>query len=306
MTAPHVAATQARGWSIARSRLSGIGDEAGPSIQSQIRAHQRLGWKQLELRSVDRRSIGELDGDALARVADTVHAEGLEVRVLASRLGNWASSIADNFACDYCELVRLLGFAQRLGAPFIRVMSYGNGGRTADEEWGREARRRIVELSRYAADRGVTLLHENCHGWAARDPERALSLIKATEGRGLALLFDVGNPVAHGYDAIAYLRSVLSHVAHIHVKDAITMRPGGETQFTFPGEGAAPILECIDMAIQAGYEGAISIEPHIAAIPHLGVRAEGEAAWEAYIAYGRRFMELLGARLAAPPVGGSS
>ncbi|HWU87792.1 MAG TPA: sugar phosphate isomerase/epimerase family protein [Kofleriaceae bacterium] len=277
-------------------RLCGVGDEAGHTLDAQIAAQQALGWSQLELRSIDGARIEALADEEMGRIADRLAAAGLGVPVLASTIGDWSSTIAADFADDLAKLSRLLPFARRLRAPFVRIMSYPAGD-ASDGDWRTEVRRRVTELARRAADQGVTLLHENCHGWAASDPERALALLEATRGRGLRLLFDIGNPVAHGYDGRTYLVRVLPWVAHVHVKDVIPPRATGEPTFTLPGEGEARVLECVDLVLGAGYAGAVSIEPHVAARIHEGARATDEVLAEAYLAHGRRLMALLGERL---------
>jgi sugar phosphate isomerase/epimerase len=282
---------------IRRASLCGVGDEAGYSLRAQIDAHLALGWSQMELRSVGGLRLGRLDETAVAGLVDELGEAGLRVPVLASTIGDWSSTIARDFAGDVEELGRLLTMAERLAAPFIRIMSYPAGD-TPEPAWGVEVRRRVVELARRAAERGIVLLHENCHGWAAQDPENALALIDATDGRGLRLLFDVGNPIAHGYDGIGYLHRVLPWVAHLHVKDAVAL-PDGGAAFLMPGEGNALVLDCIDLVWSSGYSGALSIEPHVAVRPHEGVRAPEDELAEAYVAYGRRFMALLGDRLSA-------
>lgn len=282
---------------VARARLCGVGDEAGRSLDAQIAAHHALGWTQIELRSIDGVRVDRLDDATVARIADRLQEAGIAVPVLASSIGDWSATIQRDFDEDLLELERLMSSAERLRAPFIRIMSYPAGDMLEDG-WRTEVLRRVVELSRHAADHGRVLLHENCHGWAACDPERALALVEATDGRGLALLFDVGNPVVHGYDGFAYLARVFPWVAHLHVKDGLASPASGQVTFTPPGEGAARVLDCIDLALDAGYAGALSIEPHLAVLPHNGVRACEATMQAAYLAYGRRFMALLADRLA--------
>lgn len=49
-------------------RFSGISDESGRSIHTQIKAHKELGWEHLELRNVD--------GELLSMMADDKCSEG--------------------------------------------------------------------------------------------------------------------------------------------------------------------------------------------------------------------------------------
>ena len=43
----------------------------------------------------------------------------------------------------------------------------------------------------------------------------------------------------------------------------------------------------------SGYEGGVSIEPHLAAAVHLGKEATSEEAYKIYVTYGRKLMEIM-------------
>ena len=43
--------------------FSGIADEAGQSLSKQIRAHQELGWKYVEIRNVDGEQLTDLSDE---------------------------------------------------------------------------------------------------------------------------------------------------------------------------------------------------------------------------------------------------
>ncbi len=284
---------------IDRRRLTGIADEGGSSLGEQIALHRALGWETIELRSVDGIPIAGLDAAAREAVAARLADEGVRVVALASGIGNWGGSVRDDFERDLRELDALGAMARRTGARLVRIMSYPNDG-LEEPAWRAEVLRRIARLAEVARDRGITLVHENCHGWAAADSDRALALVDAAGGAGLALLFDVGNAVYNGHDGPAYLARVLPHVAHVHVKDArasVSPAGGRSVAFTWPGEGEARLLDCVAIAMRAGYDGMLSMEPHLAYMPHdASVRRSDEERRAAYLEYGRRLEALLVAR----------
>ncbi len=282
---------------IARHQLSGIGDEAGASLQRQINAQQRLGWSRLELREIEGVRLDRLDDVKLNEVANEIDAAGLDVHVIASTIGDWSGTICDDFDADLRQLTRLFAVCERLEIKYIRIMSYP-AGPACPRAWRSEVLRRVAELSRRATAQGVVLLHENCHGWAGAEADRALTLIEHTAGSGLRLLFDIGNGVAHGYDGYRYLEQILPWVAHVHVKDAVRNEPDGKVNFSSPGEGEARLLDCIDLLLDSGYRGVFSIEPHTEVRIHESMRCNETAIERSYIKYGQDFMALLGNRLA--------
>ncbi|MCC5621515.1 hypothetical protein [Nostoc sp. CHAB 5715] len=93
----------------------------------------------------------------------------------------------------------------------------------------------------------------------------------------------------------------LEFVAHIHVKDALPpLVSGGNATFTLPGEGAVPILDCLDYVLAQGYQGGISLEPHLSLIPHEGTRDTSVERRRTYINYAQRFINLIDDRLIRP------
>ncbi|MFR9728440.1 sugar phosphate isomerase/epimerase family protein [Saccharopolyspora sp. MS10] len=275
-----------------RPALAGIGDEAATDLTGQLAAIRRLGWSGVELRTVDGTALAELQPGDARRVVRQVRAAGLDVVCLASRIGNWARPVTAPFEPDLAELDRLAELGAELGCRHVRIMSYPNDG-LAEAEWGARARERVARLADRATELDVVLVHENCAGWAAGDPERMLRLL--ADAPALRLLFDTGNGAEHGYRAIEVLRHVVTHVVHVHVKDAIGA-PGAVT-YARPGEGSAGVADCLRLLLNSGYRGAFSLEPHLATRPHEGSGPDADAA-DRFVDAGRCLERLLGDLLA--------
>ena len=274
-------------------RGCGVADEAGASIERQIAAHRELGWPQIELRSVDGVPLAELPSERAEAVVRAVRDARLETPAICSTIGSWSSSIDAPFERDVRELETLARLAGELGARAIRVMSYPGDGRP-ESDWRREVVRRLRELAERAEQHGLMLLHENCHGWAGTSAERALDLVESVASPALRLLFDVGNPVAHGYDGVAYLEATAALVEHVHLKDAVRTGPGADdVVFVPPGEGEARVLDCLAVLARAGFAGTLSAEPHVALVYHRGDRPPDGVLTDSYVEYGRRLAELL-------------
>ncbi|WP_069813236.1 sugar phosphate isomerase/epimerase family protein [Streptomyces sp. TP-A0874] len=270
--------------------LGGIGDEAAPGLERQLSALRRLGWTQLELRSIDGVPLADLPDDAFARAAEAIARAGVTVPCVDARIGNYSRSVATPLETDLAELDVLGERCAALGCRFVRIMSYPNAG-LPEPEWEREVLRRVRRLAVRAERAGVVLLHENCAGWAARDPRRMLRLLEAAESPALRLLFDIGNGVAYGYRALDLLPALGPHVAHVHVKDAL-----GDTErqrYTLPGDGDCDVADCLRRLYDGGYTGVLSIEPHLNIRPHDGWRDPSGDYVDSFVAYGRRLEELL-------------
>lgn len=273
------------------TRLSGIGDEAAASLADQIRIHTALDLPGLELRTVDGRGLHELTDAEAALMAARVLASGLEVPVVATPIGNWGTSIGAPLAPDLAILRRTAAIANLVGCRHLRVMSYPNDGRSG-AEWRAAALTRLTRLTALAEELDVVLLHENCHGWASTSAEASAELVTFVDSPHLKLLFDIGNGLAYGYDAVPFLKAVLPWVAHVHVKDGVRTADGAD--FGVPGDGEAGVAECVRLLENAGYQGWYSLEPHVAHIPHLGVTADPATLEAGYRTCAEKFRGLLG------------
>jgi sugar phosphate isomerase/epimerase len=269
--------------------FAGIGDEAAPDLDGQLQAMAQLGWDAIELRTVDGHALCDLDHAGRDRLIAAVHAAGVRVVCLDSRIGGWAGTVADPFAQDLTELGALVELCRSLATPYVRVMSYPNAD-WPQPRWRQEVVDRLRRLADIAEAAGITLLHENCVGWAATRADRALDLLDAVGSPALRLLFDVGNGVAHGYHAPDLLFDLVPFVAHVHVKDAVG--GGADTTYTLPGDGVVGVRECLRLLRAGGYDGALSIEPHLATRPHED-RWAGAGGAAAFTAAGRRLADLV-------------
>jgi len=272
--------------------FSGIADEAGDDIETQIKAHRELGWKHIELRNVSGVSLCDLCDRTFDEVMEKVTDAGLAVSCFASQLCNWARPITKHPDIDRQELARAIPRMHRAGCEFIRTMSYPNAG-WPREEWKEEVIARLKVLARMAEDGGVTLVHENCDGWGGLGPDETLELLEKVASRSLKLVWDTGNSISHEHqDPWEYYDAVKEHVVYVHVKDAV--RRNGSVIYTYPGEGDGRVRDVIRDLMSRGYEGGFSIEPHLAAIVHEGKPAsKGESAYARYVEYGRRLRAML-------------
>ncbi len=279
--------------------FSGISDEAGSDIDTQIRAHDDLGWEHLELRMVSGANITSVTDTLFDEIRDKLAAAGKRVSCFGSAIANWARPITCDAEIDIADLKRAIPRMQALRTPFIRVMSYPNDPAhpISDREWRDESIRRMKTLARIAEDDGVTLVHENCSGWGGLSAENSNILLGEVNSPALRCVFDTGNPVTYGQDSWEYYKAIENDIVYVHIKDA--KRVNGEDIYTFCGEGDGCVREILRDLWENGYKGGVSIEPHLAAIIHTGQAADSaQQLYDSYTEYGRRLMKLVnGVRL---------
>lgn len=272
--------------------FSGIADEAGAHIETQVKAHSELGWGLIELRNIDGVCITDLPDREFDRVLGLCTGAGIRISCFASQIGNWSRPITGDFETDKAELARAIPRMKKAGTRFIRIMSWTRGDAEM-EDWRAEALRRVKELAKTAEGGGVVLAHENCSGWASEGPAETLEMLETVDSPALALIYDTANPLAHGKDTWQFVQGLKDHAAYVHVKDW-KIEPDGSGHGVYPGEGQSMLRDQLAEIFRTGYDGVISIEPHVAAIIHEHKEAgDPEAAYHTYVEYGRRLEKLV-------------
>ncbi len=284
--------------------MTGFADEAGASLDVQIRVTKELGWRNIESRNVQvddfpAGNIHDISDAAFDRLAAKMEAAGLRINCFGSAIGNWSKQIDQPAASSLAEARRAIPRMQRLGAKMVRIMSFAvHGGQDQMEV---ERFRRVREIHRMFADAGLTAVHENCMNYGGMGWQFTLKLLENVPG--LKLVFDTGNPVASDdrskpapypkQSSWEFYSHVRAHIAYVHIKDAIWDPADQKATYTYPGEGRAEIPAIIKDLFTRGYDGGISIEPHMGAVFHDPGSRHSLDAPGIYVAYGRRMMKMI-------------
>jgi len=176
--------------------LTGIADEAGAQIDTQIRATRELGWRHIEARNVlvegfPNGNLHDIPDAAFEIAAGKLQDAGVAVYCFGSTIGNWAKKIEDPFEITLAEVRRAIPRMQRLGARFIRIMSYAV--RPADDQMEAERFRRLREITAMFLDAGIQPVHENCMNYGGMSWQHALRLLDQVPQ--LKWVFDTANPI---------------------------------------------------------------------------------------------------------------
>ena len=182
--------------------LTGISDEAGNSIDAQIRATQELGWHHLEMRGVEvpgfpKANFHDLPDQAFNLAAEKLQAAGIQVYCFGSTVMNWAKRVTDPFDITLQEVRRCLPRMRRLGTRFVRIMSFKPGDDEAAIPTAVFERVREVTKLDQARDRVRELIQQE--RWVTARADWELALVKGAKiwvDRDIRQLF-VTVPVDH-------------------------------------------------------------------------------------------------------------
>jgi len=245
--------------------MSGFADEIDPDPETQCAVLDGLGIRYLELRSAWDVNVLDLTDDQVADLKRILDAHGIGVSSIGSPIGKIA--VTDDFEAHLRRMDRAIEVARLVGAPYIRVFSFFLDPDQRPEDHRDEVVRRMAALAERAAAGGVVLLHENEKAIFGDVPERVHDLVTAVDSPALRLAWDAANYVQCGVvpfpDAFRLLRP---YTDYLQVKDAVLAT--GEV--VPAGEGDGRLRETVRALADDGYEGFVSMEPHLASAHHLG------------------------------------
>jgi sugar phosphate isomerase/epimerase len=284
----------------------GIGDEAGARWESQLAATRELGWQFIEMRAVEmpghaKANIHDIPEAAFDAAVQQLELSGVQAYCFGSAVMNWAKKVGDPFDITLGEVKRCIPRMQRVGAKFVRIMSFKPG----DDEFKTppEVFRRVKDVTNMFLDAGLQPVHENCMNYGGMSWQHTLELLDKCPG--LKLVFDTANPVFNPdrsrprpwprQDAWEFWEQVREHVAHIHVKDATWNAAKQDADYNWPGEGQGRVADILKDARARGYTAGISIEPHLATVFHdpNAKSSSEETARKSFVDYGQRLTSLL-------------
>ena len=287
---------------------TGFADEAAEDIDGQIKAIKELGWSDIELRSVNGTNITDISDELFNEVADKLDAAGIKVTAFGSTIANWGKSILDPMDDSLEEVSRAIPRMQRLGVKYVRIMSFGVlRDRDPDDQLFEERVARLKQIVQLFEDAGLQALHENCANYGGMGWQFTQKLIDAIPG--LKLIFDTANPATTldrskpkpypCQSSWEFYDKMKEHIVHVHIKDGKFLADNPESVFedadyVLPGEGDGNVRRIITDLISNGYQGGLSIEPHLAVVFHdAAVESSAEARFDSFVDYGKHLEKLV-------------
>ncbi len=283
--------------------LTGFADEASANLDGQIKATNELGWKHIEARNIDGTNIHDIPEDKFEKVVEKLQAADVKINCFGSTIANWGKNIADPFDITLEEINRAIPRMQRLGAKLVRIMSYAIiKDRGPDDQMEQERFKRMRTIVQMFSDVGITPVHENCQNYGGMSWRHTLRLVENVPG--LKLVFDTGNPIFTSdyskpkpypkQSSLEFYSHVKQHIAYIHIKDGVWDSTSEQMKYTFPGEGNGSVREIVKDLLAGGYDGGISIEPHMSVVFHdESVTSSDQQRFNNYVEYGKRMNQMI-------------
>lgn len=276
------------------SKISCFADEISSSLDRQIEVLQELGIGWIELRSADGRNVSGFTPEYAVEVKKKLDAAGIRVSAIGSPIGK--IGVEDDFKSHMSALCAVERLADVFETPYIRMFSfYIPKGRTP-ESCRDEVMKRVEQMAGEAAKNNLVLLHENEKGIYGDNAHRCLDLMQQFAGEHFRCTFDFANFIECGQDTMEAYELLKTYIAYVHIKDALR-----ETKEVVPaGMGDGQLFEILSAMDGTGYDGFLSLEPHLANFSGLSsleqdaaVRAENNTE-RAFLAAYHALLKVLG------------
>jgi sugar phosphate isomerase/epimerase len=249
--------------------LTGFGDEISPELGEQLDLLESEGIRYLDLRGVWGNNVLDLTDAEAERVRSELERRGFRVSAIASPIGK--IGIDEPFEPHLQRFRRALDLAELFGAPFIRLFSfyvYGEAPRYREQVMAR-----LQALAEAADGRKVTIGHENERGIYGDLPERCFDIIRTINRPQWRTIFDPANYVLDGVRPFTEAYPLLADsIAYLHIKDARF----SDHAVCPAGEGDGEVREVLAALHQRGFDGFLSLEPHLSVAGRSGGQTQPE------------------------------
>ncbi len=237
--------------------LSGFADEIDEKLSEQIRVLKKLGMNHIEMRGVNGKGLVEYPIEEVKEIKKQLDAEGIRLSSIGSPIGK--IRITEDFA-PHMELYKhTVEISHIMETDFIRMFSFFMPEGSDYSQYKEEVMERLGRLADYAKENDTVLLHENEKDIYGDVASRCVEIQKAYYGDHFKAVFDFANFVQCGQDTFEAYEMMKPYVAYIHIKDALR----SDASVVPPGEGDGHLEEILGKFKSAGYEGFLSLEPHL-------------------------------------------
>lgn len=245
---------------IQKLKISGFSDEIASDFNTQLAVVSDLGMKYISLRGIDGRNVGDFTVEEIKEsVLPRLVKEGIGVSSIGSPIGKIYVQDEEGFVKQQIMLIRLCGICQLLNCPYIRIFSFYIPKDKEPDDYRDEVIAKIKLLAEIAERYDVVLLHENEKDIYGDISRRCKEMLTEVSSQHFKAIFDFANFVQCGEDTQACYELLKDDIAYIHIKDAVST--DHENVLCGTGEGKIPSI--LAQAISGGYNGFLTLEPHL-------------------------------------------
>jgi sugar phosphate isomerase/epimerase len=239
--------------------LSGFADEISPDPDEQLSTLAAESITHLELRSAWSVNVADFTAGQLSAFRGALDRAGVRVSAIGSPIGK--IPLEAPLGPELDRMRRIADIAGEVGTAIVRVFSFFIPPGEPPEQHREQVIDRMAALAQIASERGLVLAHENEKQIYGDTPDRCRDLITAVDSPALRATFDAANFVQCGVRPFSQGYGLLRpYLVYLQVKDALATT--GEV--VPAGQGDGQVRPTLAALRDSGFEGFVSLEPHLA------------------------------------------
>lgn len=238
--------------------ISGFADEIDMNLDKQIEVITKLGINHIEMRGVNGKGLVEYPLEEVKEIKKTLDEHGIRLSSVGSPVGK--IKIEDDFEPHFELFRHTVEIAKIMEAPYIRMFSFFIDPEKDPADYRDAVMERMGRMVAYAKEQGVILLHENEKDIYGDVAPRCLDLMKEFYCDNFKAVFDFANFVQCKQNTLEAYEMLKPYIAYVHIKDAVW----ADGSVVPAGTGDGNVKEILGMLKASGYQGFLSLEPHLA------------------------------------------
>ena len=241
-------------------KISGFSDEIDSSLKVQLESLNKLNISYMSIRGVGEKNIGDYDLESFNREVQPLLDEyNIRISSIGSPIGKIEIDDEEAFENQKTVLENLCQICKDKDIKYIRMFSFYMPEGKDPNGYKDEVLKKLKVFIDIANKYDVVLVHENEKDIFGDNIERCKVLAENLYGDNFGLIFDFANFVQVGEDTLKAYEVLKDYVLYIHIKDA----KYETNQNVVAGTGDGNIYEILKEEFNKGYDGFITLEPHL-------------------------------------------
>lgn len=250
--------------------LSAFADEICDDLTGQMDELEKWDIRAIELRSANGKNVSAYTLEEAKDIRRQMADRGFVVSAVGSPIGK--VDITAPFEPHLALFKHTLDVAHALDTPYIRMFSFFMPAGQPAARYRGEVLDRLGEMIRLAQDSGIVLLHENEKEIYGDVASRCWDLMTQLGCEHFAATYDFSNFVQCEEDNAVAWPLLKPYVRYFHLKDSLYSAGSRVRDLGHEvtgnahrplGEGDGKALSILQEADAAGFQGYLSIEPHL-------------------------------------------
>lgn len=240
--------------------VSGFSDEISSNFDIQLSTVKDLGMEYISIRGVNEKNFSEYSiGEVNEYIKPKLDEYGIKVSSIGSPIGKVLIDDEEGFEKQVELLEKLCKMANILDCKYIRIFSFYIPEGKNPEDFKDEVIKKLKVFIKIAEKYDIVLLHENEKDIYGDIGSRCLTIFEEVGSDNFKGIFDFANFVQCMEDTRACYDLLKDHIVYYHIKDAVKE----DKENVVCGTGQGKIEEILNDAIKNGYQGFLTLEPHL-------------------------------------------